>query len=104
VVVVGRRAFHVPASDGWSYVAGVTVGQDLSERTTQLPKPMPQMSMGKSFPGFSPTGPYLVTPDEFSGKHTCRKSTRDAVVRLTVLARNRTHPGHTNTPQSMEKQ
>jgi hypothetical protein len=22
-------------------------------------------SMGKSFPGFSPTGPYLVTPDEF---------------------------------------
>ena len=65
MVVVGRRAFHVPASDGWSYVAGVTVGQDLSERTTQLRKPMPQMSMGKSFPGFSPTGPYLVTPDEF---------------------------------------
>jgi 2-keto-4-pentenoate hydratase/2-oxohepta-3-ene-1,7-dioic acid hydratase in catechol pathway len=66
VVVIGRRAFHVADDDGWSYVAGVTVGQDLSERSTQLRGPMPQMSMGKSFPGFSPTGPYLVTPDEFN--------------------------------------
>src|SRR6201987_4493497 len=65
VVVLARTAFHVPAEQGWSYVAGLTLGQDLSERTTQLLGPMPQMSMGKSFPGFSPTGPYLVTPDEF---------------------------------------
>jgi 2,4-diketo-3-deoxy-L-fuconate hydrolase len=65
VVVVARTAFHVPAEQGWSYVAGLTLGQDVSERTTQLLGPMPQMSMRKSFPGFSPTGPYLVTPDEF---------------------------------------
>ena len=65
VVVVGRTAFHVPAEHGWSYVAGLTLGQDLSERTTQLLGQLPQMSMGKSFPGFSPTGPYLVTPEEF---------------------------------------
>jgi len=65
VVVVGRTAFHVPAEHGWSHVAGLTLGQDLSERTTQLLGQLPQMSMGKSFPGFSPTGPYLVTPEEF---------------------------------------
>jgi 2,4-diketo-3-deoxy-L-fuconate hydrolase len=65
VVVVGRTAFHVPAEHGWSYVAGLTLGQDLSERTTQLLGQLPQMSMGKSFPGFSPTGPYLVTQEEF---------------------------------------
>jgi 2,4-didehydro-3-deoxy-L-rhamnonate hydrolase len=65
VVVVARTAFHVPAERGWDYVAGLTLGQDLSERTTQLLGQLPQMSMGKSFPGFSPTGPFLVTPDEF---------------------------------------
>jgi 2,4-didehydro-3-deoxy-L-rhamnonate hydrolase len=65
VVVVGRTAFHVHRDQGWDYVAGLTLGQDLSERTTQLLGQLPQMSMGKSFPGFSPTGPFLVTPDEF---------------------------------------
>jgi 2-keto-4-pentenoate hydratase/2-oxohepta-3-ene-1,7-dioic acid hydratase in catechol pathway len=28
--------------------------------------PVPQFSLGKSFPGFSPIGPVIVTPDEFS--------------------------------------
>ena len=64
VVVIGRRAERVPVAAGWKHVAGLTAGQDLSERTVQLRGPMPQMSMGKSFPGFSPMGPYLVTPDE----------------------------------------
>ena len=26
----------------------------------------PQFSLGKSFPGFGPTGPWLVTPDELA--------------------------------------
>lgn len=64
VVVIGRRAAHVPAADAWSYVAGLTVGQDYSERALQLTGPAPQFSLGKSFPGFAPQGPWLVTPDE----------------------------------------
>ncbi len=28
--------------------------------------PTPQFSLGKSFPGFSPIGPVLATPDEFA--------------------------------------
>jgi len=64
VVVIGAVAHRVPAADAWSYVAGVTVGQDLSERTRQLLPPVPQFSLGKSFPGFAPLGPELVTIDE----------------------------------------
>ena len=63
VFVVSRLARNVPAQRGWDYVAGLTVGQDLSEREIQLRGEIPQMSMGKSLPGFSPMGPFLVTPD-----------------------------------------
>ncbi|MFF6984464.1 fumarylacetoacetate hydrolase family protein [Streptomyces sp. NPDC008343] len=65
VAVVGTRAHKVAAADAWQFVAGLTTGQDLSERRIQLEGPAPQFSLGKSFPGFSPTGPVLVTPDEF---------------------------------------
>jgi 2-keto-4-pentenoate hydratase/2-oxohepta-3-ene-1,7-dioic acid hydratase in catechol pathway len=65
VVVIGRSAHGVAAADGWAHVAGVTVGQDLSERVVQR-KAGAQFSLGKSFPGFGPTGPWLVTPDELT--------------------------------------
>ncbi|MFJ8670152.1 fumarylacetoacetate hydrolase family protein [Streptomyces sp. NPDC093600] len=64
VAVIGTDAHQVSAADAWSHVAGLTVGQDLSERRIQLEGPAPQFALGKSFPGFSPTGPVLVTPDE----------------------------------------
>jgi 2-keto-4-pentenoate hydratase/2-oxohepta-3-ene-1,7-dioic acid hydratase in catechol pathway len=66
VVVIGARADQVSESDAWDHVAGVTVGQDLSERIGQLAGPAPQFSLGKSLPGFTPMGPWLVTPDEFA--------------------------------------
>jgi 2-keto-4-pentenoate hydratase/2-oxohepta-3-ene-1,7-dioic acid hydratase in catechol pathway len=66
VVVMGRRAERVAEQDAWRYVAGLTVGQDISERVLQLAGPAPQFSMGKSFPGFGPMGPVLVTPDAFT--------------------------------------
>jgi 2,4-diketo-3-deoxy-L-fuconate hydrolase len=65
VVVIGIRAHHVGASDAWDHVAGVTVGQDLSERVVQM-SAGGQFSLGKSFPGDGPTGPWLVTPDELT--------------------------------------
>ncbi len=64
VAVIGRRAQHVRFGDAWSHIAGVTAGQDLSERIIQLSGPAPQFSLGKSFPGFAPVGPWVVTPDE----------------------------------------
>jgi len=65
VVVIGARAFQVSAAEAWQYVAGLTAGQDLSDRLMQMAATPPQFSLGKSYPGFSPMGPYLVTPDEF---------------------------------------
>jgi 2-keto-4-pentenoate hydratase/2-oxohepta-3-ene-1,7-dioic acid hydratase in catechol pathway len=97
VVVIGRRARNVSSVVGWDHVAGLTVGQDMSERTVQLRGPMPQMSMGKSFPGFSPTGPFVVTPDEFddpdslelgcsvNGEVLQQASTADLVFSVPVL-------------------
>jgi len=63
VVVIGERAFHVTEKDGWKHVAAITVGQDISERVVQWGNGG-QFSLGKSFPGFGPLGPCLVTPDE----------------------------------------
>lgn len=64
VVVIGRAAHRIDPAEAWNHIAGVTIGQDLSERTRQLAGPAPQFSLGKSFPGYGPTGPWLVTPDE----------------------------------------
>ncbi|HZZ48127.1 MAG TPA: fumarylacetoacetate hydrolase family protein [Pseudonocardia sp.] len=66
VAVIGRRAERVSEENAWSHVAGVTVGQDLSERALQLAGPVPQFSLGKSYPGFGPVGPWIVTPDELA--------------------------------------
>jgi len=67
VAVIGRRAWRVPATDAWAYVAGLTVGQDISERDMQAGPPEPQQfNLAKSFAGFGPIGPRLVTPDELA--------------------------------------
>lgn len=67
VAVVGREATAVSAADAWDHIAGLSVGQDLSERELQLAGPKPQQfNMGKSYTGFAPIGPALVTLDEFA--------------------------------------
>ncbi|WP_461186700.1 fumarylacetoacetate hydrolase family protein [Arthrobacter sp. Z4-13] len=65
VAVIGRGGHNITENRAWSHVAGLTAGQDLSERTLQASGPAPQYSLAKSFPGFGPLGPLLVTPDEF---------------------------------------
>lgn len=64
VVVIGAPAHRVPRNRAWSHVAGLTVGQDLSDRHLQMLGDLPQFSLAKSYPGFAPTGPWLVTIDE----------------------------------------
>jgi 2-keto-4-pentenoate hydratase/2-oxohepta-3-ene-1,7-dioic acid hydratase in catechol pathway len=65
VAIIGRGGFRIPRQKAWDAVAGITLGQDLSERRLQLTGKPPQFSLGKSFPGFGPIGPLAVTPDEF---------------------------------------
>lgn len=65
VVIIGTRAHRVGVDAAWRHIAGLTVGQDLSERIVQWAGGG-QFSLGKSFPGFGPMGPWLVTPDAFA--------------------------------------
>lgn len=69
VVVLGRAGHRIAREDAWEHVAGVAVGQDYSDRTVQRRPPVPQFSLGKSFPGFGPFGPVVATPDEFADRN-----------------------------------
>jgi 2,4-diketo-3-deoxy-L-fuconate hydrolase len=66
VVVIGTGGRHIPRNEARDRIAGFTVGQDLSERTVQWQGQPAQFSMGKSFENFAPTGPVIVTLDEFA--------------------------------------
>ncbi|HEX7134732.1 MAG TPA: fumarylacetoacetate hydrolase family protein [Iamia sp.] len=63
VAVIGVEADRVAEADAWDHVAGLTVGQDISDRALQFAAGM-QFSLGKSRRGYGPMGPWLVTPDE----------------------------------------
>ncbi len=63
VAAIGRRADRVAEREGWSHVAGLAVGQDISDRHLQFAAGS-QFSLGKSRRGYGPVGPWLVTPDE----------------------------------------
>ena len=63
VVALGRAARRVPVERAWDHVAGLMVGQDISDRAVQR-RPPAQWSLAKSFSGFGPTGPFLVTVDD----------------------------------------
>jgi 2,4-diketo-3-deoxy-L-fuconate hydrolase len=64
VVVIGVGGRDIHEVDAWQAVAGLTVGQDLSDRTVQnLGKPA-QFNLGKSFADYGPIGPAVVTLDE----------------------------------------
>jgi 2-keto-4-pentenoate hydratase/2-oxohepta-3-ene-1,7-dioic acid hydratase in catechol pathway len=65
VVVIGVGADRVSESDGWSHVAGLTIGQDISDRTMQFAAGN-QFSLGKSRRGYGPMGPWVVSTDEFA--------------------------------------
>jgi 2-keto-4-pentenoate hydratase/2-oxohepta-3-ene-1,7-dioic acid hydratase in catechol pathway len=64
VIIVGKRARNVAESDSMRFIAGYTVGNDVSARDWQLKKPGGQWLLGKSFDTFSAIGPALVTKDE----------------------------------------
>ncbi len=62
VIVIGRRTQYVDEDDVFDYIAGYTVGHDVSERSFQRERGG-QFVKGKSADTFGPVGPYLVTRD-----------------------------------------
>jgi 2,4-diketo-3-deoxy-L-fuconate hydrolase len=74
-IVIGRRASYLDsAEDSLAHVAGFVLANDLSERAFQLEVSGGQWSKGKSAPGFSPLGPWLVTPDEIEHQKVALRS------------------------------
>jgi len=64
-IVIGRRASYLGSPDeSAAHIAGYVIANDLSEREWQIELSGGQWGKGKSAPGFSPVGPWLVTPDE----------------------------------------
>ena len=64
-VVIGRVTSYLDSAEqSADHIAGYVLADDISERTFQLELSGGQWSKGKSAPGFTPTGPWLVTPDE----------------------------------------
>lgn len=64
VAVIGRGGRHIPAARAMEHVAGYCVGQDVSDRRVQFADRPPQFSLGKSYDGYGPIGPALVSLDE----------------------------------------
>ena len=69
VIVVGKRGRNVKEADAFNYVAGYSVGHDVSARDWQLKKDGKQWMVGKTFDTFAPVGPHLVTSDEVKDPH-----------------------------------
>ena len=65
VAVIGALADRVGEADAWRHVAGLTIGQDISDRQLQFAAGG-QFSLGKSRRGYGPLGPWVVSADEFS--------------------------------------
>lgn len=65
VVVIGRTARNVGAEAAWDHVAGLTAGQDISDRRLQFASKPPHFDLGKSRDTYGPIGPVLVSPDLF---------------------------------------
>lgn len=67
--VIGTIAKQVPVHRALSHVAGYCLANDVSERDWQI-KRNGQWGKGKSFDGFGPIGPWLVTADELQDPQT----------------------------------
>ncbi len=62
VAIIGKEARNVSAEDALDYVFGFTCGNDLSTRDLQFVRSS-QWLLSKTFDGFAPLGPCVVTAD-----------------------------------------
>ena len=71
-VIIGKTAKDVPRSRALEYVFGYTCANDVTARDWQRDKNLGggQFARGKSFDGFCPLGPWIVTADEIPNPST----------------------------------
>jgi 2,4-didehydro-3-deoxy-L-rhamnonate hydrolase len=115
VAVIGKQGRNIPAADALSYVAGYSIGLDM---TTRGPE---ERSMRKSIDSYSVVGPWLVTSDELSdpsaldfeltvnGEPRQKANTRDLILGIPEIIEYASsfytlHPGDiifTGTPEGV---
>ncbi len=64
VVVIGKGGKAIEQARAFEHVFGYCCGNDISARDWQKGRPGGQWLLGKTFDGFAPIGPWLVTADE----------------------------------------
>jgi len=96
VFVIGKRALGAKREDAFSYVVGVTVPNDLTDRDAQEREVASgsRFWTGKNIPGFGPLGPEIITLDEIrdpydlwmtctvNGERRMRVNTADQIWKL----------------------
>jgi 2-keto-4-pentenoate hydratase/2-oxohepta-3-ene-1,7-dioic acid hydratase in catechol pathway len=76
-VVIGKACVDVSKEAALDYVAGYSAFNDISARDVIRGENRTGIHlMGKSFPGFAPMGPYLVTADEIPDPQNLKLSLR----------------------------
>ncbi|GGQ97804.1 hypothetical fumarylacetoacetate hydrolase family protein [Streptomyces aurantiogriseus] len=66
-VVVGRRLYQATEAEVWPAVAGITAANDMTARDVMRTTGTP--ALAKSYPGFTPLGPSICTPDDLEDCH-----------------------------------
>ena len=66
VVVLGRQTRDINPDEVWDHLAGLTCGQDISDRRLQRASTPPHFGLGKSRDSYGPIGPWIVSIDSFA--------------------------------------
>lgn len=74
VIVIGRDAKDVPIDRAADHILGYTIANDVSARDWQKDPKLNggQFTKGKSFDGFCPLGPWIITTDELKDPNHLR--------------------------------
>jgi len=80
VAVMGKPARNVSSEDALDYVFGYTCGNDLSTRDLQFARSN-QWLLSKTFDGFAPIGPWVVTADALDPNDLAISSTVNGELR-----------------------
>lgn len=69
-IVIGKKASYLTSvDDAAAHIGGYTIVDDISERAWQMEESLGQWSKGKCGEAFAPTGPWVLTSDEFDPSH-----------------------------------
>ncbi|MFF3409593.1 fumarylacetoacetate hydrolase family protein [Streptomyces sp. NPDC002742] len=109
-VVIGRPAYQVSVVEASAHIAGYTIANDLTDRSTVFRRDMPQIGTdwlrSKNAPGFTPLGPWIVPaesiadPDDLrvtlklNGETMQDESTKDMIFKVARMVSYASQTAH----------